>query len=170
VTRRLGIALVAAASLGGLCSRGFSPPPPDACNSPASATADALVIGTGDDSTFTPLHDDDVVHLVIGGQGGRMLPVRLQLAGASTPSCIAQTTTVSMPQPALDGGVEQISRDTAPLNTYVQPDGTFLTKPDYLVLSLFGAVQNPLLVQVDALGLTTTVRVWIDARVYDGGL
>jgi hypothetical protein len=170
VTRRLGILSIAAASLGALCSPQFVPPAPDACNQPASATVDAIVIGTGDDSTFTPLHDDDVVHLAVGGQGGRMLPVRLQIAGAATPACIAQMTTVSFPSSDVDGGLEQISRSSAPLNTYPQPDGTFLTKPDYLILNTFGSAVNPLLVRVDALGITATVRVWVDARVYDGGM
>jgi len=166
--RRLGLLLIAVASLGGLCGPRFMPPAPDACDSPSGAAVTTLEIGTGDDSSFVALHDDDVVQLAIGGQGGRMLPVRLRVGGA--PACLMQTTTVSASDPFSDGGaLTPVARDMAPLKTYAQPDGTFLTKPDYLVLSLFPGPVQPLLVHVDAGGQTATVRVWPDMRVYDGG-
>jgi len=125
--RRLPFLAIVLASLGGICGPRFSPPTPDACDHPSDVATDTVEIGTGDDQTYVAIHDGDVIQPIHGPQGGTMLPIRLRFTGANTPACVTQSTALTAMSP--------VATSTSPLNTYVQPDGSFLTKPNYLVFS-----------------------------------
>ncbi|HEX9101596.1 MAG TPA: hypothetical protein VF997_05295 [Polyangia bacterium] len=112
---------------------GATPPPPDSCAAPSGGSVDTLELGAatatdlaGGTSPFTPLHDGDGVTLIRGGQGANMLGFILHVSGASAPSCLGETTTIT------DTTGARITGATPPLATYVQPDGTRLTKPLWL--------------------------------------
>jgi hypothetical protein len=153
--RRWPFFLIVAFSLGGLCGPGgFTPPPPDSCGTPVSYAAGALELGVGDDDHFTLLHDGDVVQTVTGGQGFQMIPLRLHLIGA-TPGCITQDTEVT----SSDRG--SIVHDTSPLKTYGQPDGSFLTRADYLIVG-FGQPGEVITIAVMTGGVTTSLRVFLN--------
>ncbi len=127
--------LVAALAAAGAVGCGGDPttPMPDACATPSAGSIDSVEVGaaTADDlvgrpSTFMPLHDGDGMTLIRGGQGANMLGFILHVAGASAPTCLAQHTLVTDPSGT------RVATSTAPLSTYVQPDGTRLTHPLWL--------------------------------------
>src|SRR5262249_5904612 len=113
---------------------------------------DTVEIGTGDDDTFTALHDGDPVTLAFGGQGASVMPVRIRLSGAATPSCLTQSTTVAI-------GQELLGQSHSPLKTYAQTDGTSLTKPDYIVLERPPSSTETFAITVAAGQRTVSVQV-----------
>ena len=129
--RMAAIAVCSLFALG--CGAGADAPPPDSCLTPSQGTIDTLEIGAasyvdleGGLTTFAPLHDGDGMALIRGDQGANMLGFILRISGASAPSCLGQTTTVT------DTGGARITMSTPPLATYAKPDGTRLTKPLWL--------------------------------------
>jgi hypothetical protein len=128
---RLSAILLAICAVG--CGPGANAPPPDSCAAPSSGSIDSLEVGAatatelaGGSSPFSPLHDGDGMTLIRGGQGASMLGFVLRVSGASAPSCLGQSTTVT----DTTGG--RVTAATPPLATYAQPDGTRLTKPMWL--------------------------------------
>jgi hypothetical protein len=162
--RRWPFLLIVAFSLGGLCGPGgFSPPPPDSCDHPVVYTADSVAIGTGDDSTFTVLNDGDVAIPVTGGQGLSMLPIRMHFAGA-VPDCVQADLT-------LEDNFQLIAHQSlATAKTYAQPDGTFLTKPNYIVISGGVLPGDTLRVTLTSGNVTTSVRVFYGSVGRDLGV
>jgi hypothetical protein len=130
--QRIGLFVAFACVLG--CPPGSSAPPPtDSCASPSAGSADSLELGAGTSAdlagqptTFVPLHDGDGVSLIHGGQGATMLGFIVHTTGAGAPSCMGQTTAIT------DGTGARVTSSTAPLTTYLQPDGTRLTHPMWL--------------------------------------
>src|SRR5205823_4191454 len=114
-------------------------------------------IGTGDESTFTLLRDDDVIQPVHGAQGGTMVPIRLRFTGTATPGCVAQSTVLSQ-----DG--RSFAIEHTPVKTYAQADGTFLTRPDYAVFFEQPVYGLPIVVSIDAGTKSVQVRVWLGSR------
>ena len=115
------------------CGAGAGAPPPDSCLMPSQGSIDSLELGAasyvdlqGGQSAFAPLHDGDGMALIQGDQGAYMLGFILRISGASAPSCLGQTTTVT------DTGGARITTSTPPLLTYAQTDGTRLTKALWL--------------------------------------
>ena len=161
--RRLPFFLIAALSLGGLCGPRFTPPAPDSCDHPAVFTADSVQIGIGDENTFTLLNDGDVAVPVTGGQGLSMLPIRIQLAGA-VPDCVQADLTLE------DGGELIAHQALATAKTYGQPDGTFLTKPNYIVLNYGVYPGDTLRITLSSGGITTSVRVFFSSAGRDLGV
>jgi hypothetical protein len=124
-----------------------SPPPADSCTSGRAGAVDSLEIGD-DLDPFTPYHDGDLPHVIVGGQGLTMMGIRLRMRGADVPSCIQQATHYEV------GGMDTGGSDVA-VNTYAEPDGTRVTKP----LWMPGEFGHDDFVIAVAGGTTTTVHL-----------
>lgn len=128
-------------------------------NPPAGVVLDSLDVSVGEGEVFVPLVDDAVVELIRGGQGARMLPVRIRAIGRA-PECLAQSTQVSV-------GGQLGGFSDYPLRTYVDgPART--TKPHYIVLYVDVTVGTRLTLTVTAGGKSVVRQVWFAARP-DGG-
>jgi hypothetical protein len=154
--RRLAFIAIVLASLGGICGPRFNPPTPDACDHPADVAADSVEIGTGDDAAFVPIHDGDVIQPIHGPQGGTMIPILLHFTGANTPACVTQSTVLWRPTADLGGPTadlgnfhEDLATSSSPLKTYAQPDGSFLTKPNYLIFSGYALPGDAITITVE---------------------
>lgn len=130
---RLAVTLILTALGGAGCGPAPNAPPPDSCATPSAGSIDTLELGTatttdlsGGTSPFAPLHDGDGVALIRGAQGANMLGFKLRVSGASAPSCLGQTTTIT------DTSGGRVTGSSPPLATYAQPDGTRVTKPMWL--------------------------------------
>ena len=140
------------------CIGGGGPlPSADTC-APAGvgAVIEGLELAIGESGAFTPVVDDAVVTLVSGGQGGRMLPIRLRVTGAVAPSCLEQTTQIT-----IAGNMAGFS--DAPLTTYA--DGAARsTKALYIIVYAPSPVGGALVVQTTAGGKTVSRRLWNGQR------
>ena len=149
------LGLIAVANSGGFCG-GPAPPSPDSCATPAErGTLDSLELGGGDESQFAPISDGQKVHLIVGPQGGTMLPIRLHVSGAGAVGCLPQRSVIDK-----DGtGNFPVASSSAPLRTYAEPDGSATTRALYLIFD--GGAQNgdTLLITVDAGGRHAQVSV-----------
>ena len=110
------------------CGGGAGAPATDSCTTPSSGSVDGVELGaaTPDDyagrpTGFAPLRDGDGMVLIRGTQGASMLGFILRVSGSSAPSCLGQETIVA------DAGGARVTSASAPLSTYLQPDGTRLT-------------------------------------------
>ena len=150
--------LAGSVCLGGLCSPGGGPTPPDQCEQPqARAPIDAIEIGQPDGEPVRALPDGWVARVLRGPQGGAMLQFRLRVSGADAPACLMQTTTVKVRDQVL-GSLE------TPLNTYADAPGSRVTRPLLVILNTFQPPTGVLAeVTAAAGGQSVTRSVWIDA-------
>jgi hypothetical protein len=155
--RRWVVIALAATQVGGLCGGGPSVPVPDECSMGASVgTVSSVEIGAAAD-TFTPVADGDVTPLVIGGQGGSMVVVRVRLRGANVPSCLAQRTIVYA------GSGAELAEENEALLTYPETDGSRTTKPLYV--RMYGAIPGsgfPVVIRVIVGTIEVTRVLWMD--------
>jgi hypothetical protein len=165
--RRTLVLLAGAASLGSACPGGGGGgglPPPDACAGAdgAGLMLSSLEIGPGTNGAFQAWRDGDVVPIVYGGQGGRMITVRVRIRGAALPACLPQKTTVLLAEGT------QLGYEPSPLVTYAEADGSRTTKPLYV--QLFGSFSSgsALIVRVEAGDQSTSRSLYLDA-LPDGG-
>jgi hypothetical protein len=163
-TRRDGIWLFFVGSLGCMfapCGNG-GPPPPDSCNASTAGDVTAIEIGGGsfgDAEPFAPVDDGGWVHTVTGGQGSPMLPLRLRITGASPPTCLMQSTTVS------DRQGQRLTGLATALATYDDTGGRRATKTFFLIIpeeTISGTIE------VVAGGITR--RIAFTASSYDAAV
>lgn len=128
--RILFVAALALPSLGMTCGPGPAPPPPDECGAPTGAPVAAIALGPErlDGRPFEAWGASDTAYITEGAQGGDMLGVALELAGAEVPACLAQRTEVTM-------AGERLAAAEVAIHTYDEAgDGTRVTRTLWLVL------------------------------------
>jgi hypothetical protein len=142
-------ALAATPLLGCPAPTPFTPPAPDSCAKPEPGALTTLEIGPGDfddKAPFQPWKDGDEVHMILGGQGGLMIGVRIRVTGAGPlPTCLPQVTHVN----AEDG--KELQKVATALKTYAAQDGTRVTRTLFVAQNLPERFQ----VVVEAGGLQT---------------
>lgn len=145
---------VIALSLLSACGPPSGPPAADSCNGASSDGVTSLSIGPSKerDAVYRPFSDGEQAPLVSGGQGARMLVVRLAVAGPNPPSCLTQFTQVSGVQS--DGSSIGLGHDAVPRKTYAQPDGSRVTDDLYVVLDYFSSPSMAVSATVGALSDT----------------
>jgi hypothetical protein len=160
--------LVAALACAGCPLGGSSgPPDPDSCATPSTSGITMLAIGPGYDEAenkelsgaFMPYEAGSQPNLATGGQGFKMLPVRLLISGTNLPACISQVTSSCIDndgQSCLQGSGGSIYANDSPVKTYADPMGR-VTKPIYLVLGNFDG--GEVVVTSTVGGLTKRVAV-----------
>lgn len=132
------ILLLAAAAIASMATSRVDPvPEPDECVDPGAAALSSLEIGPLSEP-FAPFSDGDVADVVLGGQGGEMIGVRLMMRG-DVPACVDQITTLVRcdsddPQSCQDPSAEPIGELAIPLATYDADGGAFTTGEMWIIL------------------------------------
>lgn len=168
----LRIGALAAAVVASLASGpAFEPPAPDSCLSGATGSISSLEVSGPDETTFTPLADDDVLPFVTGGQGVAMVGVRFRLVGTDVPSCASHETELSLC--SMDGDCSSgavFGAETVPLSTYAEDDGSRTTKPLWLLLDY--SYPNPgeqFVLRATVAGADIERTLWFAYRGLDSG-
>lgn len=175
VSDRVRLALLAVAA--GVSGASVLPgddgiPDPDSCNKPTSGEVDSLEIGGADEETFSPLSDGEVVNLVVGSQGGQMLPVRYRFRGPDVPGCIEQRSELRFCPAYSTCDTPMLMADSsAMLHTYEESDGSRTTRALYLILYGSGpGAGAPMELSVTAGGLTEIRRFYYQQPPADAGV